>query len=206
MSGAAELALRLSCLVTIAAGALTCRWAWHARHRWGSEPRSFGTFAGEGPYRRGLVRRWVPRGVPWSISLVGGAGIAWGLITSFVLAPGGLLFLLAPARHDPERQILLMLAGLGVFAAAVAGFPLGLALARASRALIERAPDARDRALTAATWSSLHHATVLLSFVLFGLHERDATLASLVAVPCALGVVHAWALTHVSRTRDRTPL
>ncbi|WP_157070395.1 hypothetical protein [Sandaracinus amylolyticus] len=172
---------------------LTAWWAWRARDRWGRVSRP-AALVGVGPYRRALVRSHEPRRVPLAVLVVAGVGCVWGLLTTLVFAPSGLVFLLAPARHDPVRQILLTLSGLGVFATAIAAFALGPSLMRASRALIERDHDAGERALSVATWSSLHHAMVLVSFVLFAVHEDDARIAVVVAVPCAIGLVHAWSL------------
>lgn len=198
MSGASELLLRIASLGTLAAITVSAAWAWRARDRWGGVPRPL-AMVGTGPYRRAPAHSWAPRRVPPRVLVVAGLGIAWGTLTTLLFAPSGLVFLLAPARHEPGRQMLLVLAGLGVFATAIAGLALGPTLVRASRALLERAADAEDRAITAATWSALHHAMVLLSFVLFAVHERDPSFAVMVALPCALGLVHAWSLAHVAR-------
>ncbi|UJR84815.1 hypothetical protein [Sandaracinus amylolyticus] len=194
----AELLARIALLSAMIGAVLTAWWAWRARDRWGRVSRP-AALVGVGPYRRALVRSHAPRPVPLSVVLVAGTGCVWGFLTTLVFAPSGLVFLLAPARHDPVRQILLTLSGLGVFATAVAAFALGPSLVRASRALLEREPDADERALSVATWSSLHHAMVLLSFVLFAVHEDDARIVAIVAVPCAIGLVHAWSLGRVSR-------
>lgn len=198
MSDASELLLRVAALAGIAAAWLTGTWTWQARHRWGSVPAT-STVLGEGPYRRAIARRWIPRGAPGRVAFVAGMGVAWGLLTSAVLAPAGLVFLLAPARVDPRVQIVLTLSGLFVFGTALSGFALGGSLVRASRALLEREHDVQARAIPVATWSAIHHASVLVAFALFAAHERDASIAFAVAVPCSIGVAHAWALAHTAR-------
>lgn len=198
MSDVGELLLRVAGLASMCAATVSAWWAWRARERWGqvSLPAAY---AGVGPYRRAPVRAWRARGTPLRVVVVSCLGTIWGAITTTVLAPAGLVFLLAPARHEPARQLLLTLSGLGVFATAAAALALGPSLVLASRALVSRDPDALDRALTTATWSTLHHAMVLLSFVLFAVHERAPGIAMVVAVPCAIGLVHAWSLAHAAR-------
>ena len=205
MSDAGEVVFRVAGLSLVVAGWLTGTWTWRSRDRWGRMAAP-ARMVGEGPYRRAVARDWVPRGTPPRVLLVGGVGIAWGILTCTVLAPAGLVFLLAPAHVEPGLQVLLTMSGLGVFASALGGLALGWSLVRTSRALLERAPDVLDRALPTATWSAVHHLLVLTSFVLFAVHERDASIAVAVAVPCSIGLAHAWALTHgarfVARMRD----
>lgn len=198
MSGAGELLLRIASLSTLVAVAMSAFWTWRGRDRWGRVPRPLAVL-GAGPYRRAPSRDWAPRRTPLRVLVVGGLGVVWGAMTTAVFSPSGLVFLLAPARPDPGRQMLLMLAGLGVFATATAGLALGPALMRASRALLERARDGEERALATATWSALHHLMVLVSFTLFAVHQREPSYAVLVSLPCTLGLVHAWSLAHVAR-------
>lgn len=206
MSGAGELLLRIASFSTLVALAMSAFWTWRGRDRWGRVPRPL-SLLGIGPYRRAPSRDWAPRRAPRRVLVVAGLGVVWGAMTLAVFAPSGLVFLLAPARPDPGRQILLVLAGLGVFASAIAGLALGPTLMRASRALLERERDGEERALTAATWSALHHAMVLVSFTLFSVHQGDPSHAVLVSFPCMLGMAHAWSLAHVARfvgrMRDR---
>lgn len=175
---------------------------------------------GGGPYRRAIVRPWMPRATPPRVALVGAMGVAWGLLTCTVLAPGGFLFLLAPAHVEPGPQVLLTMSGLGVFGTSLGGLALGWTLVRTSRALLARDADILDRTLPVAMWSAIHHGLVLTSFVLFAIHEREPGIVFMVAVPCSIGLAHAWALAHGARfvarltdddasdslTGDRSPL
>lgn len=205
MSDAGEVVVRVAGLSLIVAGWLTGTWTWRARHRWG-RVRAAALISGEGPYRRAVTRPWVPRRTPMRIALVGAMGTAWGILTCAVLAPGGLLFLLAPAHVEPGPQVLLTMSGLGVFGTSVGGLALGWSLVRASRALLERAPEILDRTLPVAMWSAIHHVLVLTSFTLFAIHEREPAIAFMVAIPCSIGLAHAWAMSHgarfVARLRD----
>ncbi|MDQ3034805.1 MAG: hypothetical protein M3Y87_20515 [Myxococcota bacterium] len=198
MSDAGEVVFRVAGLALMVAGWLTGTWTWRSRDRWGRMAAP-ARMVGEGAYRRGVVRSWVPRGTPIRVVLVGAMGVAWGTLTGAVLAPAGLVFLLAPAHVEPGLQMMLTMSGLGVFGTALGGIALGCVLVRTSCALLERAPDVLDRALPTAMWSAIHHVLVLTSFVLFAIHEREPAIAFAVAVPCSIGLAHAWALAHGAR-------
>jgi len=205
MSSTVELVLRTIVLASIVAFVLTASWARHGRHRWGHEPGR-AAVVGAGAYRRGIVRSWVPRKTPVLVALVAGAGVAWGLVTTIVFAPGGLVFLLAPVRHEPSTQLLLALSALGAWGASVSGFPLGVSLIASAHALLTRDDELVDRALPIAAWSMVHHACVLLAFTLFAIHERNPLIAAAVAIPCGLGFLHALALAHVARSVAVLPI
>jgi hypothetical protein len=205
MSSTVELVLRTTVLAAIVASALTASWARRGRHRWGREPGP-AAVVGAGAYRRGIVRSWVPRKIPLVVAMVAGAGVAWGLVTTIVFAPGGLVFLLAPVRHEPSTQLLLALSALGAWGASVSGFPLGVSLIACGHALLTRDEELAERAVPIAAWSMVHHACVLLAFTLFAVHERDPRIAIAVSIPCALGMLHAAALAHVAREVASMPI
>lgn len=198
MSSTVEIAARTIGLVTIVAIVLTARWAAGGRERWGWAPER-SAVKGDGAYRRAVVRNWVPRRAPAAVVVIAGLGIAWGLITTIVFAPGGLFFLFAPVRHEPWTQMLLAVSALGAWGASISGFPLGVSLIAIGHSLLRRDGDIVDRATPIAAWSLMHHACVLAAFSLFALHERDPRIALAVAIPCAIGGFHALALARMAR-------
>lgn len=205
MSSTVEIAARTIGIVGIVAIVLTAAWTAAGRDRWGWTA-GCSKVVGEGAYRRAIARSWVPRRAPASVVAVAGLGIAWGLVTTVVFAPGGLVFLLAPVRHEPATQVLLAMSALGAWGASISGFPLGVSLIAIGHALLTRDDDLVDRALPVAAWSIVHHACVLGAFGLFALHEREPAIAIAVAIPTALGVLHALALSRVARQVAAMPL
>lgn len=205
MSSTVELVLRTVGFALIVAFVLTGSWARRGSHRWGRVPGP-AAVVGAGAYRRGIVRSWAPRGTPRPVVIVAATGVAWGLVTTIVFAPGGLVFLLAPVRHEPSTQVLLALSALGAWGASVSGFPLGVSLVASAHALLTRDDELVDRAMPIAAWSIVHHVCVMVAFTLFAMHEKNPLIALGVAVPCLFGLAHAFALARVARTVSSMPI
>lgn len=204
MSDAGDIVVRVAGLSLLVALALTFSWTRRARFRWGLEPGP-AKRGGDGPYRRGPTRARSPRRTPRRVVFAVGLGAVWGVLTWAVFTPAGLLFLLAPAHIDPKSQILLSLSGLGVFAASLGGAGLGWSFLCTSRALALREPDVLERALCTALSSLMHHALVIVSFLLFALHEHQLGIAIGVTLVCSLGLLSAWVLGHAARFASRQP-
>jgi hypothetical protein len=199
MGGASELALRALGPALLVALLLTSWWARSDDARWGTEWRS-ARLVRAGPYRSSILGRPIPRAPPARVVVVGGLGIAWGLITSVILAPAALLFLTAPLRANSSAAGIAPTSVIGAIAAALGALALGGCLIAVSRALLRREHDVLDRACLVAAWSSIHHASVLGAFALFAIHEGCPGIAALVSIPCGLGVLHAVALVLAARS------
>lgn len=204
MSDAGDIVVRVAGLSLLVAMALTFSWTRRARFRFGPDSGPAKKL-GDGPYRRGPIRARSPRRTPRRVVFAVGFGAVWGVFTWTVFTPAGLLFLLAPAHIDPKSQILLSMSGLGVFAASLGGAGLGWSFLRTSRALALGEPDMLERALSTGLSSVMHHALVIVSFLLFALHERQLGIAVGVTLVCSLGLLSAWVLTHAARFASRQP-
>lgn len=152
--------------------------------RWG-ERVARAELAGAGPYRDGTLVLHERQGAPWWVRLTAGLSGLWGVVTVFVFAPGGLLFVLVSAERTPVIALLALLVSLH-------GFWVGGRLGWSGVRLLKRKELSLVRTLPLHT--ALHHAAVLSVFALASLGTHD-DLVEVTLVPCAIGVAMAPLLT-----------
>jgi len=177
------------CASTVLVVALSRHWSW----RWGTV-RGPARRAGEGAYRSAETRPMRPRGVPARVRWAAGTSIAWGVVTLLVFAPAGALLvaLLADGGNDAAVLVLPLLL------VVVDGLVLPFGLFAAAGRLLRNSPGSTDGARRIATWSTIHHAAVLLVMAALGISELEALMLLLMSgVPCGIGLAQAWLLGSV---------
>ncbi len=126
---------------------------------------------------------------------VAGFNAFWGVLTVFYFAPAGLLAALMGLEQSMGGAVAIALVSLD-------GFALGIALIVAARRLLKHTYGG---VIGVAWWSLVHHAAVLLAFVLA--MEAFDDLALYTTIPCAMGAALAAGLIRrVQRDRATEPL
>jgi hypothetical protein len=181
--------------IVLAIGAVAT-WLRARRQGWRWGWKSGTQEVGDGAYRSAPVETRTPRRMPAVCAVASATSVAWGILTTFLFAPAGVLgCVLVDREGTQEVGNLLGTLLFGLFT--LHGFALGARLMGLVDVLAVRRPGSRERIYQAAVVSIVHHVAVAISFALIIGRDQEALAAF--AIPCAIGVVHAVLLFRAGR-------
>jgi hypothetical protein len=180
--GLASLGLLVGALVT---WEVARRQTW----RWGWTPE-LSPAAGDGAYRSAPVVLQKPRRMPLVCAVAATCSVFWGALIAFVFAPAGGLFCCMQMTEVEHHDLLFAVGSVGLIAAAMVGFVLGLRLIRLVYPLAARTADSAEHVRQVAFRSLVLHVVVaaLLAYWLAG--AGDFEMYGIAVVPCAIGMGH----------------
>jgi hypothetical protein len=182
--GIGSVALLAGVLVTwMAARGQRWRWGWTAAP---------GPVLGDGAYRSAPVTVQNPRRFPAVCAVAAIASVAWGVLTTFVFAPAGLLGCMV-ALHAMEEEPWTFALGTAVLAAATFdGFAIGPRLMALAKVLAVRTASSAERTLRTVRHSLAHHALVSVALGLWIADDGHDPISYIVAAaPFLVGLGHA---------------
>ncbi len=124
-----------------------------------------------------------PRETDGRSQAVAGFNVFWGVVTMLFFAPAGCLAALMAFDRAP-------IGGIAIGLVSLDGFALGIALFVAARRLLKL--HKLEKVKSIAYWSFVHHAAVVVAFVLAMGAFDD--LALFTTIPCAIGAALAFGL------------
>jgi len=195
--GFASLGLLVGALVTwkVARGQ-TWRWGWTAE---------IAPAAGDGAYRSAPVVLQRPRRMPLVCAVAATFSVFWGALTAFVFAPASGFLCLTQLTEVEHHGFLFAVGSVGLIAAAMVGFVLGLRLIGLVHVLAARTAGS-ERVRQIAYRSLVHHVVVAVSLAYWLAGAGDFEFYGIAAIPCAIGMGHALLLGAAYRMllrRDR---